>query len=104
MSATRVLRREGTPGDSANLPPMPASDFQNRADGLAARVERLAAALHDSQVADETAARLLSHASTAALQALTLDLLLEPPAPVAAAADEPEPLAARVAVPVEAAA
>ena len=83
---------------------MPASDFQNRADGLAESVERLAAALHDSQVADETAARLLSHASTAELQALTLDLLLEPPAPVAAAADEPEPLAARVAVPVEAAA
>lgn len=104
MSATRVLLREGTPGESANLSPTPASDFQNSADGLAARVERIAAALHDSQVADETAARLLSHASTAALQALTLELLLEPPAPVATAADEPEPLAARVAVPVEAAA
>jgi hypothetical protein len=103
MSATRVLRREGTPGDPANLPPMPASALQTRADRLAARIDGLAAALHESRVPDETAARLLSHASTAALQALTLELLLDPPAPLAASVDEPEPLPG-VAVPVEAAA
>src|ERR1700745_1848860 len=43
MSATRVLRREGTPGDPANLPPMPASALQTRADRLAARIDGLAA-------------------------------------------------------------
>jgi hypothetical protein len=75
-----------------------------REKGLAACVEGLAAALRQSRVQDKTAARLLSHASTAALQALTLELLLEQPAPVAPAVDEPEPLAVRVAVPVEAAA
>jgi hypothetical protein len=104
MSATRVLRREGTSGESANLPSMPTSGLQSRADGLAARIEGLAAALHDSRVSEETAARLLSQASTAALQALTLELLLDQPEPAPTAADEPEALAARVAVPVEAAA
>jgi hypothetical protein len=104
MSATRVLRREGTTGDSANLPPLPASALQSRADGLAARIDGLATALRESRIPDETAARLLSHASTAVLQALTLELLLEPPALVPAFAVEPDPLAARVPVPVEAAA
>ena len=83
---------------------MPASALQSRADGLAARIDGLATALRESRIPDETAARLLSHASTAALQALTLELLLEPPALVPAAAVEPEPLAARVPVRVEAAA
>jgi hypothetical protein len=82
---------------------MPASALQTRADRLAARIDGLAAALHESRVPDETAARLLSHASTAALQALTLELLLDPPAPLAASVDEPEPLP-EVAVPVKAAA
>jgi hypothetical protein len=83
---------------------MSAGGLQSRADGLAARVEGLAAALHESRVPEETAARLLAHASTAALQALTLELLLEQPEPRAGAPDEPAALAARVAVPVEAAA
>jgi hypothetical protein len=78
--------------------------LQSRADGLAALVEGLAAALHESPVPEETVARLLSQASTAALQALTLELLLEQPKPRAAAEEEPAALAARVAVPVEAAA
>jgi hypothetical protein len=83
---------------------MPANGLQGRADGLAARVEGLAAALHESQISEETASRLLSHVSTAALQALTLELLLEQRQPVVAAAVEPAALVARVAVPVEAAA
>ena len=83
---------------------MPTSGLQSRADGLAARIEGLAAALHESRVSEETAARLLSQASTAAVQALTLELLLDQREPAPAAADEPEPLAVRVAVPVEAAA
>jgi hypothetical protein len=83
---------------------MPAIGLQGRADGLAARLEGLAAALHASRVPEETAARLLSHASTAALQALTLELLLEEPEPAATGENGPEPLAARVVVPVEAAA
>jgi hypothetical protein len=83
---------------------MPADGLQSRADRLAARVEGLAVALHGSGVPEETAARLLSQASTAAVQALTLELLLERPEPTARAADEPPALAARVAVQVEAAA
>jgi hypothetical protein len=83
---------------------MPATGLQGRADGLAARVEALAGALHESHVPEETTARLLSHASTAAIQALTLELLLEQPERASAAADETAALAARVPVPVEAAA
>jgi hypothetical protein len=55
-----------------------ANDYlQSRADALAARVQALAAALHASGVSDETSERLLAQASAAALQALTLELLLE---------------------------
>jgi hypothetical protein len=53
--------------------------LQSRADALAARVEALAAALRASGVPDDTAERLLSRASAAVLQALTLELLLERP-------------------------
>lgn len=69
-------------------------NLQDRSDRLAARVEALAAALHDCGAGEEAAARLLGHASTAILQALTLELLLAPAAssrvvePVA----EPAPL------------
>jgi hypothetical protein len=49
--------------------------LQQRSDRLAARVEALAAALHASGVPEETSAGLLSHASTAVLDALTLELL-----------------------------
>jgi len=83
---------------------MEASGLQGRADRLAACVEGLAAALHESCISEESASRLLSHASTAALQALTVELLLEHPEPAPDAADEPTALVARVAVPVEAAA
>jgi hypothetical protein len=83
---------------------VPATSLQSRAEELSARVEGLARALQESRVPEETAARLLSRASTAALQALTLELLLEQPEPAAATVDEPAALAARVAVPVEAAA
>jgi hypothetical protein len=50
--------------------------LQRRADGLAARVEALAKALRASGASEEASAELLSHASTAVLQALRLELLL----------------------------
>jgi hypothetical protein len=104
MGVSRVLRREGTSGVSANLPPVPANGLQSRADGLAACVEGLAAALRESPISEESAYRLLSHASTAALQALTLELLLDQPRPAAVAADKPAALVALSVVPVKAAA
>jgi hypothetical protein len=55
--------------------------LQSRADRLAARVEALAAALRASGVPEEASARLLSQASAAVLQALTLELALEQPTP-----------------------
>jgi hypothetical protein len=56
--------------------------LQRRADGLAARVEALAEALRAGHVQEEASAQLLSHASTAVLLALRLELLLAqaPPA------------------------
>ena len=56
---------------------MASDPLQSRADALAARIEALAAALRAGGVSDETSERLLSQASAAALQALTLELLLE---------------------------
>jgi hypothetical protein len=50
--------------------------LQRRADILAARVEALAEALRAGGVPDETSAQLLSHASAAVLQALSLELLV----------------------------
>ena len=58
---------------------MPGDPLQHRADALAARIEALAVALRASGVSDDTSERLLSRASAAALQALTLELLLEEP-------------------------
>jgi len=54
--------------------------LQQRSDRLAARVEALAAALRDSGVPDEASAELMSRASAAVLEALSLELLLERPA------------------------
>jgi len=54
--------------------------LQQRSDRLAARVEALAAALRDSGVPDEASVELMSRASAAVLQALSLELLLERPA------------------------
>jgi hypothetical protein len=51
--------------------------LQRRADELAARVEALAAALRDGGVSEEASAQLLARASTAVLQALRLELLVE---------------------------
>ena len=51
--------------------------LQRRADSLAARVEALAQALRAGGVPEEASAQLLSHASAAVLQALSLELLLE---------------------------
>lgn len=56
---------------------MASDPLQSRANALAARIEALAAALRAGGVSDETSARLLSQASAAALQALTLELLIE---------------------------
>ena len=50
--------------------------LQRRADGLAARVEALAEALRASGASEAASAELLSHASTAVLQALRLEVLL----------------------------
>ncbi|MGZ4291541.1 MAG: hypothetical protein ACXVQQ_02995 [Gaiellaceae bacterium] len=58
---------------------MPDDRLQRRADGLAARVEALAEALHAGGVPEEASSRLLSHASAAVLQALRLELLIEHP-------------------------
>jgi hypothetical protein len=60
---------------------MARDQLQQRSDRLAARVEALAAGLRDSGVPEETSAELMSRASAAALEALSLELLLEPPAP-----------------------
>jgi hypothetical protein len=58
--------------------------LQRRADGLAARVEALAQALEASGASEEASAELLSQASAAVLQALRLELLVEPPPRLAA--------------------
>jgi hypothetical protein len=56
---------------------MASDPLQSRADVLATRIEALAAALRGSGVAQETSEPLLVRASAAALQALTLELLVE---------------------------
>jgi hypothetical protein len=73
---------------------MPDGGLQERTTRLAARVDALAAALHECGAAEDAAARLLGHASAAVLQALTLELLLAAPqsAPVAEPAVETQPL------------
>ena len=75
---------------------MASDPLQSRADALAARIEALAAALRAGGVPDAASSRLLSHASAAALQALTLELLLaeqtDPPV-----AEEPVPRTPREA-------
>ena len=58
---------------------MPDDRLQRRADGLAARVEALAEALHAGGVPEEVSSRLLSQSSAAVLQALRLELLIEQP-------------------------
>jgi hypothetical protein len=59
---------------------MPDDPLQRRADGLVERIDALAEALRAGGVSDEASAELLSQASSAVLQALRLELLVEPAA------------------------
>src|SRR5215469_16778967 len=77
ICAPRVLRSERNVRPLREPAAMASDPLQSRADALAARIEALAAALRASGVSAETSERLLSQASAAALQALTLELLLE---------------------------
>ena len=56
---------------------MPDDVLQRRADDLANRVEAFARALIATGVPEETSVELLSSVSAAALQALSLELLVE---------------------------
>jgi len=64
----------------------------DRSNRLSARIEGLASALRASGADPEAASRLLGDAAAAALQALTLDLLLERPQPVAPVETAAEPV------------
>lgn len=55
-------------------------DLDDRSRRLGERMDAFARALSSAGVDPETASRLLETAATAALHALTLELLLEPPA------------------------
>lgn len=69
---------------------MSAGSLHDRSESLAARVDALAAALHECGADEGASASLLGHASAAVLQALTLELLLAPAAlPPALPAEEP---------------
>jgi hypothetical protein len=59
---------------------MPDDPLQRRADGLVERIDALAEALRAGGVSEEASAELLSQASSAVLQALRLELLVEPAA------------------------
>lgn len=67
--------------------------LDERSQRLSDKVDALARALRDAGVAPETAARLLETAATAALHALTLELLLTPVGAASAAAVEELPVA-----------
>jgi hypothetical protein len=56
---------------------MPDDPLQRRADRLVERVDALAEALRAGGVSEEASAELLSQASSAVLQALRLELLVE---------------------------
>jgi hypothetical protein len=56
---------------------MPDDPLQRRADWLAERIDALAEALRAGGVSEEASAELLSQASSAVLQALRLELLVE---------------------------
>jgi hypothetical protein len=59
---------------------MPDDPLQRRADGLVERIDALAEALRAGGVSEEASAELLSQASSAVLQSLRLELLVEPAA------------------------
>ena len=56
---------------------MPDDPLQRRADRLVERIDALAEALRAGGVSEEASAELLSRASSAVLQALRLELLVE---------------------------
>jgi hypothetical protein len=56
---------------------MPDDPLQRRADRLVERLDALAEALRAGGVSEEASAELLSQASSAVLQALRLELLVE---------------------------
>ena len=56
---------------------MPDDRLQRRADRLVERIDALAEALRAGGVSEEASAELLSQASSAVLQALRLELLVE---------------------------
>ena len=56
---------------------MPDDPLQRRAERLVERVDALAEALRAGGVSEEASAELLSQASSAVLQALRLELLVE---------------------------
>jgi hypothetical protein len=56
---------------------MPDDPLQRRADRLVERIDALAEALRAGGVSEEASAELLSQASSAVLQALRLELLVE---------------------------
>jgi hypothetical protein len=56
---------------------MPDDPLQRRADRLVERIDALAEALRAGGASEEASAELLSQASSAVLQALRLELLLE---------------------------
>jgi hypothetical protein len=56
---------------------MPDDPLQQRADRLVERIDALAEALRAGGVSEEASADLLSQASSAVLQALRLELLVE---------------------------
>ena len=56
---------------------MPDDPLQRRADRLVERIDALADALRTGGVSEEASAELLSQASSAVLQALRLELLVE---------------------------
>lgn len=56
---------------------MPDDPLQRRADRLVERIDALAEALRAGGVPEEASAELLSQASSAVLQALRLELLVE---------------------------
>jgi hypothetical protein len=73
-----------------SLPEMSSGALQDRSERLAALVSELGTALRRSGVAEDATARILANASTAVLDALTLDLMLPD-----------DPPTRRVAAPVE---
>lgn len=76
--------------------------LQDRSERLASLVDELGAALRNSGVAEDAAARLLENASAAVLDALTLDLMLPDDSHVVAATPVEQPEADEPALPLAA--